>query len=162
MTETASTRTRYRMIIEYDGTDFHGWQIQPTSPTIQEELEKALRIVLRDSVSITGSGRTDTGVHARGQVAHFDMPASIDVGKLKHSLNGLLPGSIGILELEEVGALFHARYDARSRTYHYHLSTERHPLAAHRSYFVRPAPDYDAMNRASGLLLGTQDFMSGT
>ncbi len=148
----------YRLLIEYEGTDFRGWQIQPNQPTIQEALEKALEVVLKTRPSVVGSGRTDTGVHARGQVAHFRTDHPVDPYRLQRSLNGLLPRSIVVRSLASVDDAFHARYDARSRRYHYYVSTE--PRALDRRYrcLVRPVPDFDAMNRAAKALLGEQHF----
>ncbi len=149
---------RYKMHIEYDGTDFHGWQVQPGVPTIQEAIEHALATALRTQVSITGSGRTDAGVHARGQVAHFDASDEVNLYRLKASLNGLLPAGIGIIDIEPADSAFHARYDARKRTYHYYVTTENHPLSRHHRTLIRPAPDFERMNAAAKFLLGPHDF----
>ena len=151
---------RYRMLIEYDGSDFHGWQIQPEKPTIQEVIEQALEVVLRQSVSITGSGRTDAGVHARGQVAHFDSDTPTDVYRLMGSLNGILPPSIGILDISETRDTFHARYDARRRMYRYYVCIRKSPIGRTHRYFVKPAPDFEAMNVGARHLLGNKDFSS--
>ena len=149
---------RYRMLIEYDGADFHGWQVQPKLPTIQEAIERALATALRHGVEVTGSGRTDAGVHARGQVAHFDSEIELDPFRLKGSLNGILPPTIAVRNLEKTHASFHARYDARWRRYHYYINTCKSPLSrAHRS-FVKPAPDFALMNEAAKILLGEHDF----
>ena len=148
---------RYRLLIEYDGTPFHGWQIQPNCETVQEAIERAFETALRYRPSIVGSGRTDTGVHARGQVAHVDLDGPVEVKKLRRSLNGLLPRHIAVLDLRAVADDFHARFDARKRTYNYHLSVEKHPLSSHRSYIIWREPDFDAMNKAAQLLLGTHD-----
>ncbi len=148
---------RYRMLIEYDGTGMQGWQIQPEGKTVQGCLEEALHVALRYRPNVVGSGRTDAGVHARGQVAHFDTPQPIDVFKVRNSLNGLLPGQVAVLALDRVEEQFHARYDARRRSYLYHLSTERHPLSARYRYEVRPEPDFERMNRAAHSLLGCHD-----
>ena len=148
---------RYRMLIEYNGSGFHGWQVQPNCVTVQETIEKALSTALRFKPALVGSGRTDTGVHARGQVAHFDVPFLIHAQKLKRSLNGLLGDQVGILELEETTPEFHARFDARLRCYHYYISTEKHPLSLHRTYVLRPEPDLEKMNIAAKVLLGVHD-----
>ncbi len=146
------------MLIEYDGTLFHGWQIQPGQPTVQAAIEEALSIALRHKITLAGSGRTDAGVHARGQVAHFDSTTELDPLKLKASLNGLLPGSIGVLSIHTTHNNFHARYDARQRTYHYYITTEKHPLSQHQRTFIRPIPEFEAMNDAAEHLLGSYNF----
>ena len=148
---------RYRLLIEYDGTPFHGWQIQPNCETVQEVLEKAFETALRYRPSVVGSGRTDTGVHARGQVVHVDLTDAIDVYKVRRSLNGLLPRQIAVLDMKEVSDDFHARFDAKKRSYKYHVSIEKHPLSSHRSYIIWREPDFDAMNEAANFLLGTHD-----
>jgi len=152
---------KYRLIIEYDGTDWAGWQVQPDEPTVQAAIESALTTYLRvPSVSVTGSGRTDAGVHALGQVAHLETDNPVDPFRLKGALNGLLPSSISIRDAQPVADGFHARFDAVWRQYRYLLSTEPVSLDHHRTWFVRPAPDIDAMNEAASTLLGTHDFNS--
>ena len=148
----------YRLVIEYEGTDFRGWQIQQDQPTVQEAVEQALETVLRIRPSVVGSGRTDTGVHARGQVAHFRTEQPVDPYRLRRSLNGLLPHSIVVLSLEQADDAFHARYDARHRRYHYYVGTEPRALDRRFRWRVRPAPDFDAMSRAAQALIGRQHF----
>ena len=148
----------YRLLIEYEGTDFRGWQIQRDQPTVQEALEQALETVLKERPSVVGSGRTDTGVHARGQVAHFHTEKPVDAYRLRRSLNGLLPRSIVVLSLEPAAEAFHARYDARRRRYHYYVATEPRALERHLRWLVRPAPDFEAMNRAAQHVTGTRHF----
>ncbi len=151
----------YALLIEYDGADYCGWQRQKDHPTVQASLEEALRTYLRsDDLRITGAGRTDTGVHARGQVAHFEFPAIPEDMWLRfvRALNGLLPRSIALHCAVRTADDFHARYDARRRIYHYHLSTI--PLALERSHrlYVIPSLDFERMNDACKVLTGTHDF----
>ena len=149
---------RVKAVISYDGSHYQGFQKQTTTKmTITGAIEEALASVQINS-PIVGSGRTDAGVHARGQVAHFDTPVTIDVYRLKASLNGLLPDNIGILALEETNENFHARYDAIQRLYHYYISTEKHPLTLHQRAFIRPRPDFEVMNDAAKKLLGKHNF----
>ncbi len=150
----------YRLLIEYDGTDFHGWQIQPNQPTVQGALQNALATALRSPVEVVGSGRTDSGVHARGQVAHFASVIELDTIKLARSLNGILPNSVAVLALEEAPEGFHARYDAVRRTYCYYVATAPRSLDYKLRWVLYPAPDFGKMNEAARFLLGTQNFDS--
>lgn len=148
----------YRMVIEYDGSAYRGWQIQPGQPTVQQCLEEALAVVLPEPVDVVGSGRTDTGVHARGQVAHFRTRHPLDPYRLGRSLNGLTPNTIVVLHVEAAPDGFHARYDARQRRYHYYLACAPRALERNQRWYIRPEPDFEAMNRAAALLLGRHDF----
>ena len=105
--------------IEYDGTRYSGWQIQPNGITVQEEIEKAIEKLTGEQVNIVGSGRTDSGVHAEGQVAHFDTQSSIPAEKFAPALNGVLPKDIKIIMSKQVGEDFHARFSAKRKTYRY-------------------------------------------
>lgn len=149
-----------RLLIEYDGTDFCGWQNQPNGPTVQQALEAALATALREPIDAVGSGRTDTGVHARGQVAHIVTEAEVDPQRLRASLNGLLPHAIAILAVEAAPDGFHARYDARRRHYRYQATTEPRALDRRTRTLLRWAPDIDTMNEAASLLIGRHEFSS--
>lgn len=148
----------YRLTVEYDGAGFCGWQVQPGQPTIQQALEDAASTALRTSVSIVGSGRTDAGVHARGQVAHFVINEEIDTYGLLASLNGLLPVGIAVRSITRAEDGFHARYDARLRLYHYYVTTGYRALDRHIRWRIRSETDFDLMNQAARLLEGEHDF----
>ena len=150
----------YRMAIEYDGSQWHGWQVQPGLPTVQGAIESALSTALRSTVPITGSGRTDAGVHARGQVAHFEVDSIPDLSRLTNSLNGILPRSVSVTSIEETDPSFHARYSAIGRVYAYTILTKRSALGEDRAWMVRPTPDVDVMNGEATYLLGSHDYSS--
>lgn len=147
-----------RLLLEYDGGAFHGWQVQPERRTVQEALEKAFETLFRHPVTVIGSGRTDAGVHARGQVAHVVLPEGADPHRLLRALNGLVGPDVAILALEAAPEGFHARFDARRRTYLYHAATAPRALDRKTRLLLRPVPDFDAMNAAARHLLGTHHF----
>ncbi len=153
---------RYKLTISYDGTNYCGWQVQGSQDSIQKRVQLALEAILRHPTDLAGSGRTDSGVHARGQTAHFDTPQEIDEWKFRFSLNALLPPDIRILHITPVAPKFHARYSARSKIYHYHLHLERvsNPFNSRYSYHVFKTTDFDLMRGAAASLLGTHDFTS--
>lgn len=153
---------RYKLIISYDGTNYAGWQVQNTGLAIQPLVQKALETTLRHPLDLTGSGRTDAGVHALGQVAHFDTDVSVTNGKLRLSLNALLPPDIRIMNIEEVDPTFHARYTAESKIYHYHLHLEatHDPFTRLYRYRVPGSLNWDSIHKAIPHLLGTHNFTS--
>jgi len=149
-----------KIVLEYDGTDFVGWQRQASGRSVQEEIETVLRTVTDEYVTITGSGRTDAGVHARGQVANFKIESAISVGDLRRALNGLLSDEVVVHSIEEVDDRYSARYSARERAYRYFISTT--PTAINRRFcwqLFYPL-DIELMNQASGLIVRTKDFQS--
>lgn len=152
---------RYYLQLSYDGTDYHGWQIQPNGVTVQEDLQKALSLILREDISVVGCGRTDTGVHASYFVAHFDCASPIaDVDKLVYKLNGFLSKDIAIFDLQPVSDEFHARFTATARAYEYHLVTQKSSFLNRYSYRPNFGLDFEAMNKAAKHLLDYTDFTS--
>ncbi len=153
---------KYKLTIAYDGTLFSGWQVQPDTTTIQDLLQDKLKIILREPVSITGAGRTDAGVHALGQVAHFKTSTPLDLWVFRASMNGLLPKEIRILEVEKVPLDFHARYSATKKIYHYHLNLHpvQDPFQRLYSWNITNLLNLDNLNKAIQHLLGTHDFTS--
>lgn len=150
---------RYFITLSYDGTRFHGWQVQPNGTSVQGELQRALSLILRQDVQVTGAGRTDTGVHARMMVAHFDTDAPLaDCKQLVYKLNRLLPCDIAIERIEPVGDDMHARFSATSRTYYYYLHTTKDPFLRHYSCELHYPLDFKLMNEAAHMLLTYDDF----
>jgi len=152
---------RYKLTIEYDGTPFCGWQRQQGQLTVQETLEQALQTALRHPVELVGSGRTDTGVHAVAQVAHFDTDIFVDTYKLKESLNALVrPNPIAVKEIEAVSDTFHARFSAKQRTYIYRIQNTRFPpaLAVNRVWWFSYPLNEAKMQQAANLLIGKHDL----
>jgi len=152
-------RQTYYLKIAYDGTSFVGWQVQPNGPSIQSLLQEKLSILLKENIVVIGSGRTDSGVHASGQVAHFHTDQK---GAEKHlyGLNALLPDTVRVLELKPVSPQFHARFSAKRKTYHYHLAlggVVSPFLYAYRTY-VRAKLNLELLAEAARLLVGTHNF----
>lgn len=154
--------SKYILIIAYDGTNYCGWQVQPNGISIQGLIEKALFVILKEKISVIGSGRTDAGVHALAQVAHFSTSTSCDENKLLRALNGLLPEDIRIREVRRVKEDFHARYSVTSKTYYYFLSLNRYqlPWQYPYSYLVLKKIDLSLLKEAAKKFVGTHDFTS--
>jgi len=160
------------MTVAYDGGAYSGWQVQPDAPTVQGRLEEALKQLLGSSIRVTGSGRTDAGVHALGQVAHFDDDAGTPLERLQGGINGLLPQDIRVRELREVPDDFHALYSARDKTYVYQLhlpgpggdgrqrGAALTPMRRRTFHIVRSPLDLEAMRAAAASLVGRHDFLT--
>lgn len=151
---------RYFVYLAYDGTAYHGWQIQPNGVSVQEMLMKALSTVLRREVEIVGAGRTDAGVHARLMVAHFDFDAVPDGVMLADKLNRLLPPDISVYRIREVTTDAHARFDAVYRTYKYYVTLRKDPFARHYAWRIFQPLDFNKMNEAAKTLFDYTDFTS--
>lgn len=152
---------RYFIHLAYNGANYCGWQIQPHSPSVQQTLEHCLGLKLGQPVSLTGCGRTDTGVHARNYYAHFDLETPIaDVEDLAYRLNVFLPPDIVVYRIWEVAPEAHARFDAKARTYHYYLCRQKNPFHQADAYYLYGDLDVDLMQQAADLLLDYTDFTS--
>lgn len=149
-----------KLIIEYDGTPFSGWQRQKRRPSIQAEIERAIKAVTGEKVNLIGAGRTDAGVHALGQVANFETDSSLEVGRFPSATNAHLPPAITVLAAEEVPLSFHARYSATGRTYRYVVLNRRSPSAILRNhaYHVMAPLDIEAMAAGLESLRGRHPF----
>lgn len=152
----------YKLKIEYKGTSYSGWQIQPNVPTIQNEIAKALKQITGREINLIGSGRTDSGVHALGQVANFQIEDELNIRKVKHSLNSLLSNDIAISELIEVDEKFHSRFDAKLRSYLYLFTNNKSPFYNDLSYNYSPIfnLEIEKLSEISNNILGEHDFTS--
>lgn len=149
---------RYFIYFAYDGTAYHGWQIQPNGISVQEVLQDALSKILCRKTEVVGAGRTDTGVHARLMVAHFDHPETIDGPQLTYRLNRLLPSDISISKVVAVEETMHARFSAKWRTYRYYVHTCKVPFLRHYSYETPYALDYELMAKGAERITHHEDF----
>ncbi len=159
-TTRAGISPKFKLIIEYDGTDFCGWQRQKNDPTIQGAIEAALQRMTRTAVTLHASGRTDAGVHALGQCAHFSCATRLAPQDFLKGLNSLLPDAIVIRSCEAVPGDFHARFDVRHKTYHYRILNRPRPAAIGRQYawHIRRPLDLEAMAAGTAHLVGRLDF----
>lgn len=149
-----------RLVIEYDGTDFAGWQFQPNGTSVQQVVEEALARHLGAPVRLYSSGRTDAGVHARGMVAHFETDRQLPFGAYREGVNRLLPDSVAIVSAEEAEPGFHARFSAKGKWYRYTICNRpvRSPLAGRFCWHIRRSLDTEAMVLAARILVGEHDF----
>ena len=157
---------RYFIYLSYDGSNYHGWQIQPNANSVQQTLNQALTTILQTEVTVTGAGRTDTGVHARLMVGHFDLTLkerenAFEKGqKIKERLNSLLPWDIAVQRVVPVKDTANARFDATSRTYKYYICKNKDPFSHQYACQIRATLDYALMNKACQLLFQYTDFTS--
>ena len=150
--------SRFFIEIKYDGTNYHGWQIQQNANSVQEEINKALSTILQEDTLVTGAGRTDTGVHAKQLFAHFDTALTFDIKKILFKLNSFLPDDISCPSLTKVTDDTHARFSAISRTYEYWITPRKNPFLVNKAYFIPQDLDIELMNQAAIKLLSYTDF----
>ncbi|WP_018108653.1 tRNA pseudouridine(38-40) synthase TruA [Bacteroides propionicifaciens] len=151
---------RYFIYLAYDGSNYHGWQIQPNGSSIQESLMKALQTFLRQEIEVVGAGRTDAGVHAKIMIAHFDIDRVLDVAVVADKLNRILPQDIAVYKVVAVKPDAHARFDATARTYKYYITTRKDPFQRNYAYRIPFELDVDKMNAAAQILFEYTDFTS--
>ncbi len=154
---------RFKLILEYDGTNFVGWQRQENGIGVQQVLEEAVTAFSGETVTVFAAGRTDSGVHALGQVAHIDLTKETDANTVRDALNHhVKPHRVSVLESDAVSENFHARFSAKERIYHYKIINRRPPLALeqHRAFWVSVPLNADAMHDAAQVLVGKHDFTS--
>ncbi len=149
---------RFFIDLSYNGKAYHGWQIQPNAISVQEVMETALSTLSGQKVSIVGAGRTDTGVHARQMVAHFDLDNEIDTLQLAYRINAFLPEDISVREIYPVKDEAHARFDAEQREYKYYMHQLKDPFLTDTSYYFKPELNHDLMNEAASHLLNHRNF----
>ncbi len=147
-----------KFILEYDGTDFVGWQRQNSGRTVQGEVENALMQLIQEKVNVIGAGRTDSGVHARGQAANFRCESLLDINKIKTGMAAFLPEDVRVLEAEEVPLDFHARYSAKSRKYSYLITTQQTALMRKYSWFVKYDLDFELLEKCAINVKEATDF----
>lgn len=155
---------RFFLTLSYNGAHFNGWQVQDNTPyTVQQVLEEKLSMLLKEKIEITGCGRTDTGVHAKNYVAHFNSHCMDLISNKKHwmyKFNTVLPSSIGIQNIQKVRDEAHARYNAESRTYYYFIHQHKNPFIENYSWYVYGDIDFELMNKAAKVLSEYTDFTS--
>ena len=150
----------YKLSIQYDGTNYAGWQIQENALSIQAVISNSIKQILQEDISLIGAGRTDAGVHALGQVANFSVKQQLDFSKFKYSLNSVLPKEISISDIESVDEGFHSRFSAKKRSYIYLISNQKSPFFESFSYTYYSELKPEKLNELSATLIGTHDFTS--
>ena len=152
-------KMRYFIDISYDGSNYHGWQIQPNADTVQHQINLAFSTILNEEINVLGAGRTDKGVHAKKMIAHFDTNQTIDFEKFKYRINGFLKNDISLNDIYKVKEDAHARFSAISRTYEYRVSRTKNPFSVN-SYFLLRDLDFQSMKKACKFLHGSHDYTS--
>ena len=148
-----------KLIIEYDGTEFLGWQIQKTGRTVQGEIESALKKIFNtDSITLFGSGRTDSGVHAKAQLAHVKINSEIKLDKIQNAINGNIGCDVWVNHCEFVDEKFHSRFDARMREYRYFLTDSYSPINRKKEWYLPRKLDFNLLDKCAKLILGIHDF----
>ncbi len=150
----------YRIIIQYDGGNYAGWQEQENANTVQETIKNSINTILRQEINLIGSGRTDAGVHALGQVANFKTGQELDIYKFQHSLNSVLPDDISIRKTDKAVESFHSRFDAKKRSYLYYIGRNKSPFFNPYSFQYRGKIEIDVLNKLSASFIGEKDFTS--
>ena len=150
----------YKITIQYDGSNYAGWQEQENANTVQETIKNSINTILRENVNLIGSGRTDAGVHALGQVANFKTKQELDIFKFQHSLNSVLPNDISIRKTGKAEESFHSRFDAKKRSYLYFISRSKSPFFHPYSFQYRGKIEIDLLNKLSASFIGEKDFTS--
>lgn len=151
--------SNYKLTIQYDGTDYAGWQFQENARSVQGTISDAIKVIFTDEVNLIASGRTDSGVHALGQVANFRYEKEIDIYRFQHSLNSILPIDISVINIQKVSESFHARFDAKERTYLYLISKEKYPFY-YKYSLLKKNLDINLLNELSNIFLGEKEFTS--
>ena len=150
----------YKIVIHYDGTQCAGWQIQENAVTVQQVITNSIEQILQEKINLVGAGRTDTGVHALGQVANFKVNKEIDLYKFKYSLNSVLPKDIAVPNMEIIEDDFHSRFSAKKRSYIYLISNQKSPFFERYSYTLFLELDQNKLNELSSAIIGKHDFTS--
>lgn len=150
----------YKLTIQYKGTNFAGWQIQENAVTIQQTLRDSIQTVIKEEINLIGAGRTDSGVHAFGQVANFRTLQKLDLFKFNYSVNSILPKDISIIHSEEVNIDFHSRFDAKKRSYFYFITWQKSPFYYDYTHYIFNEFNIEYLNELSKVFLGKNDFSS--
>lgn len=151
---------RYKLTFEYDGTNFQGWQNQPEGRTVQGVIEEALSRFYQQEISIVGQGRTDAGVHAKGQVAHVNLPSMYNINRIYRAMSGLLPKDVALINTQKEDADFHARFHAKSRIYQYTVINRPSPLLRYYSWSVFKPLSFQLLEECAEMVMGEHDFIN--